>query len=788
MKAISRNFLVTLRRFKLASTLNIIGLSVAFTAFIIIMIQVRYERTFDTAYKKAGRIYRVESTLIPTESSLNSQRSYTSFCARPLMEMMLPSVSQVESYVIMHSGSSEMYVKYETEGERKGVMMPFRKVSEGIAEVFDMEIMEGTATSLAEPGKALMPESLARRMFGQTSAVNKRIESSDGTFFTIGGIYKDFPENTSIGNDVKISMGEAFKNDWTDWALLLYVVLAQDSTPEEVENQLEDFFEKTGIGKQMGFTEDISFRLNPVEDIYYLHDTGIDIAPKGNRMMSNVLLSIALLVVVIAAVNFLNFSTALTPARIRSINMQKVLGESMATLRLALIFEALGLCLISYLLAVCSVILFHTAGLSSVLLAPVNIIENQVVLIQTLFLAVIVGVVAGIYPAIYMTSFRPELALKGMFIMSPSGQKLRVVLTGFQFVISIGLIIAALFIWLQNRYMLQMEGIMNDSRIATVSLDKEIMFNHTDVLIEKLKSDPSVIDVAFSEWAIGFLDYYLYTYSKSPYDEDIMYYFLPVSYNFTQLMDLEIVEGRDFNKGDETAGEERIIMNELAARQFNIKLGDRLANGSVIIGIVKDFNFMSLRKKIEPMALTVRPMQNGILPPTLYIRIAGNTHRAIAQIKDGVAAIDPYYPVDVRFYDQQLEEAYQKERKTSVQITLFSLLAVIISLMGVFGLVTFETQFRSKEIGIRKVMGATVTEILVMFNKKFLWIIFVGFVLAAPLAWYGVEKWLLAFAYRTSLHWWVFTLALGIVILITLMTVTVQSWRVATTNPSWIEK
>ena len=784
MKPLFRNFLMTLLRFKLASQLNILGLSVAFAAFIMLMIQVRYERTFDTVYKKTGRIYRVESTLVPTEASLASRQSYTSFCARPLMEMMLPSVPQIASYVIMHSGPSEMYVKYETgEGELAGMIVPFRRVSAGMPEVFDMEILEGVAASLAEPGKALIPESLARQMFGRESAIGRQIAQTDGTFFTIGGVYKDYPENTSIVNDMKISLGEDFRNDWTDWALLLYVVLAEDASPEEAAAQFADFFEKTGMGKQMGLTEPASFRLNPIEDIYYCHDTVLDIAPKGNRVMTYVLLSIALLVVAIAAVNFLNFSMALTPARIRSINIQKVLGESVAMLRMALVFEALGICLIAYLLALGWVLLFNAAGLSSILLTSVNFAGNREILLQAFFLAVIVGIIAGIYPAIYMTSFRPVFVLKGAFGMSPSGSRLRIVLTGFQFVISTGLIIAALFIWLQNRYMLQTDGFLNNSRIAMVKLDKDMIPKHTDVLIGKLKSAPSVSDVAFSDWGGDIQDYYPYTYNKSPQGEDIKYYFLPVSYNFTALMGLEITEGRDFEKADVAAGEERLVMNELAARQFNLKPGDRLANGSVIVGVVKDFHFMSLRKKIEPVALTLKPFQNNVLQPTLYIRTVGNAHRAIDQIKAAIAAIDPLYPVDVRFYDRQFEEIYRKERKTSSQITLFGLLAVILSLMGVFGLVTFETQYRRREISIRKVMGASVSEVLVIFNKRFMRITLVAFLLAMPVAWYGVEQWLQSFAYRTAIHWWVFVLAFVAILLITLITVTLQSWQVAVSNP-----
>lgn len=783
MKAILRNFLITLRRFRLASALNILGLSAAFAAFIIIVIQVRYEQTFDTSYDKTGRIFRVESTLIPTESNLSSREAYAAFYARPLIEMLLPSVPQIESYAILYSGSIEKYAQYETpEGESRGMMIPIHKVSEGFTDVFDMELLEGEIKSFSELGKALLPESLARRMFGNHSPIDRQITLSDGTFFTIGAVYKDFPENSSLVNDVKINLANEYKNDWSDWTFMLFVALAPNASPENAAGQLASFFEKTGMGKQMGFVQPVAFRLIPIEDIYYRHDTNLDISPKGNRTITNILLSIGILVLIIAAANFLNFSLALTPSRIKSINIRKILGEPTTTLRLAIIFEAFGICILSFLLALCWVWLFHRCGLSSILLAPADLLKNANILRFTFLSACIISILTGIYPAFYMTSFRPALILKGTF--GAAVDKLRVILTGFQFLISTGLITAAFFIWLQNKYIYKMDGIMNNDQIATLTMEKEIMSEKGERLIEKLKSASSVTDVAFSDWPIGFLDHYIYTYSKSPEDEDVMYYILPVSYNFTEMMGLPIIEGRGFNKTDSSSPDEKLIINELAARQFNIKPGDKLANGSQIIGIVKDFHFMNLRKKLEPMVLTSKRLQNSILQPVLYIRMEGDAYAAVNQIKACIAEIDPLYPVDIQFYDEQFEHAYRKERHTEAQITLFSLLAVVISLMGVFGLVTFETQYRQKEIGMRKIMGATVWEILFLFYKKFAWIILICFLLAIPIVWYGVNEWLKTFVYRITLHWWVFALSLFIIMIITFVTVTFQCWRVAISNPA----
>jgi putative ABC transport system permease protein len=494
--------------------------------------------------------------------------------------------------------------------------------------------------------------------------------------------------------------------------------------------------------------------------------------------MTRLLLSIALLVIGVAAVNFLNFSTALAPVRIKGINIRKVLGGSVRTLRATLLFEAVGICLLAFLLSLVWVFL-----LSSMPLVSVRLTGHFGIGLFTFALSVLIGILAGIYPAYYMTSFHPALILKSSFGMGYAGRTFRILSTGFQFVISTGLIIAALFVRLQQTYLYRMETGLNDKQVAVVKIDKDILSGHIDLLMEKLKDSPLIDNVSFSDWPVGFLDYYPYTYAKSPEGEEVRFYYIPVSYNFASMMQLDIIAGRDFEKNDVTSKERRLIFNESAVRQFAVKPGDRLSDGSSVTGIIRDFHFMNLRKPLEPMALCICDAESELQWPVLYIRTSGDRKEASDEIRACMATTDPQYPVDIRFYDQQFKEAYQEERKTSVQITLFSLLAIIISLMGVFGLVTFETQYRKKETGIRKVLGSTAGEIRWMFAKKFVWIVSGCFLIAAPLAWYGVKKWLESYPYQTPLYARVFVLAFVIVLLITLITVTAQSWYVAALNP-----
>ncbi|MCC8062431.1 MAG: FtsX-like permease family protein, partial [Rikenellaceae bacterium] len=409
------------------------------------------------------------------------------------------------------------------------------------------------------------------------------------------------------------------------------------------------------------------------------------------------------------------------------------------------------------------------------------------VILLALGVSIAVGLLAGLYPAFYTTSFAPALVLKGSFGMSPKGRKLRTALIGFQFVVSLGLIVAAVFLQLQNRFMWKMDTGINRENIAIVVLNRELAKEEIKIpLVSELKSDANIEDVAFAMSSMGTSDFFMSWGRNTREGQHIDFECFPVSWNFVRVMGLKVVEGRDFIEEDQTR-DGVFIFNQTAMNRFGMTLDDQVEghNGDMvpIAGVMKDFNYASLRNNIGPMCLYEFGKNTWGDLSVAFIKIKGNPFAAADHIKKTLARFDPLYPVDLTFYDTAFDNLYRKERKTTSLITVFSLLAVIISLVGVFGLVVFETQYRRKEIGVRKVLGATVAEILGMFNKSFVRLVLVCFVVAAPLAWYGVTKWLETFAYRTPVYWWVFALSLLVVLLITLITVTVQSWRAATANP-----
>lgn len=783
MNTILRNFLTTLKRFKTASALNIVGLSVAFAAFIVIMIQVDYDRSFDRFHPDAEQIYRVEIS--------KNNTTYTPILSRPMIDLLAqaPQIRQSALLADLSKLGFSLYGPYltvENNGSKTGYKEWTALVFPEFAEMFDFRMIEGDRKALREPNRVLIPQSMALRFFGGAPALNRRITfvNDTATMMTVGGVYKDFPDNTQIKNRIYIPMDRTRmleSDSWNNSGYSFYVTLwtpeASTALKQEWMSRLRPILdENTWI-----HLDDI--RLTALPDIYYATDTEFDLAEKGSRTTTAVLTAIGLLILAVAGINFVNFSTSLVPMRVKSINTQKVLGSPLSTLRAALIGEAVGIALIAYVLAVFWVYLLNYTSFDQLISGSISLEANLGIVTTTLGAAVAVGLAAGIYPAFYATSFPPALVLKkGSFGTSAKGRRLRTALIGFQYVVSIGLIIAALFMQMQNDFMRSIKTGLNTEHFALVQLSQE-MARKAPVIRNRLMEKSSITDVSFGGAVVGSNDLYpLWGFGENAEGELISLNVIFADWNLPKLLGAKIIEGRDFLESERNAKTRKLLINETACKRYGMRVGQRFeVNNTEIVGVVEDFNFASLRNTVQPMAFIVGDI--GFPLDWVYVKTSGDPYDAAGAIKGALAGVDPTYPAEVQVYDTFFNKLYMQERRTTGLVTIFSLLAVVISLVGVFGLVLFETQYRRKEIGVRKVMGATVTEILNMFNRKFVWIVMVCFMIAAPFAWYGVREWLTAFAYRTPIYWWVFGLSLAIVMLITLTTVSVQSLRAATANP-----
>lgn len=784
MKLMIRNLLYLFKRFKTAVVLNLFGLTIAFAAFLLIVMQVDYEMNYDAMHSKSGRTFRLEAN--------HGEFEHNAIHCLMFSDAFVNSSAHITDYSYRYPFyGGERYCQIDEvddQGEAKVFKENFQLCLPNISDVFDFHMKEGSVGCLSIPGSVLIPESVAKRLFDKQSAIGKRIRMSGSsgwqpvstTILTIGGVYKDFPGNTTVQNRIYVPMDQLdlLKSSWQMYANEIYVTLDDPLNKEEV---LDHFNKTFDFAKsQMGSAQEIALRLTPLKDVYYTHDTTFDFNPKGHRETNYVLLGIAFLILFIAGINFTNLTTSLIPLRLKTINTHRVLGCSIYKLRAISLIESIVICLISYILALFIVNDLSYTPIANWVDADIRLSQYKGLILLTALIAILTGCLAGLYPAIRSTSYAPALVLKGSFGLSPKGKKVRVALIGFQYTVSIALIIVTLFMGLQNHFMTSSEQLgFNKDQVAIVNLTPEIYAKHKPQYIQKLKDYPGIEDVAFSVYELSKEDDMIDLEYARHEDKDVFFKVFYASENFLSVMDIQVEEGRDFTREDLND----YIINPAAERDFHLHPGDRF-NDRTVLGVSKDFRFNSCRIASSPFVFA---LNNDIPNPKLvsYIRFNSKTNlqEAVAHVRETLKEIDPTFPFEISFYNTILNNLYQKEQTLGKLISLFGIMAILISIVGVFGLVLFETQYRRKEIGIRKINGATTGQILLMFNKTYIRIVSVCFIISIPIAWMGTQQWLENFAYKTPLHLWVFIVAFLIILSVTIGTVTFRNWQAANENP-----
>lgn len=788
MKLMIRNLLYLFKRFKTAVVLNLFGLTIAFAAFLLIVMQVDYEMNYDAMHSKSGRTFRLEAN--------HGEFEHNAIHCLMFSDAFVNSSAHITDYSYRYPFyGGERYCQIDEvddQGEAKVFKENFQLCLPNISDVFDFHMKEGSVECLSTPGSVLIPESVAKRLFDKQSAIGKRIRMSGSsgwqpvstTILTIGGVYKDFPGNTTVQNRIYVPMDQLdlLKSSWQMYANEIYVTLDDPRNKEEV---LDHFNKTFDFAKsQMGSAQEIALRLTPLKDVYYTHDTTFDFNPKGHRETNYVLLGIAFLILFIAGINFTNLTTSLIPLRLKTINTHRVLGCSIYKLRAISLIESIVICLISYILALFIVNDLSYTPIANWVDADIRLSQYKGLVLLTALIAILTGCLAGLYPAIRSTSYAPALVLKGSFGLSPKGKKVRVALIGFQYTVSIALIIVTLFMGLQNHFMTSSEQLgFNKDQVAIVNLTPEIYAKHKLQYIQKLKDYPGIEDVAFSVYELSKEDDMIDLEYARHEDKDVFFKVFYASENFLSVMDIQVEEGRDFTREDLNKAQSDYIINPAAERDFHLHPGDRF-NDRTVLGVSKDFRFNSCRIASSPFVFA---LNNDIPNPKLvsYIRFNSKTNlqEAVAHVRETLKEIDPTFPFEISFYNTILNNLYQKEQTLGKLISLFGIMAILISIVGVFGLVLFETQYRRKEIGIRKINGATTGQILLMFNKTYIRIVSVCFIISIPIAWMGTQQWLENFAYKTPLHLWVFIVAFLIILSVTIGTVTFRNWQAANENP-----
>lgn len=805
MKIAFRNFLTTLRRYKISSLLNVIGLTLAFTAFYVIMTQVWWELGYNRSLHEADRIYLVEN------EDWYEPGKWSSWLNRPVPERVIASTAGVEVGGCMWGGfgSGTCWTSNEPSFGYNKFSASCGSVSLPFLDVFAFRSVEGDVHDLGKPKSVIVSREAAERMrvgVGSLIWVDTDEPQPDGAMEVVA-VFEDFPDNSLLGEcEVVKNLGETNLYTTSEWSFNYFVKFRPGADPDEFARQWtnvnqemqREAAEKRAAAGDAADDDDESgiygVRLSPVSELYFESDSQ---APcrQGSVVTTYTLLGIAVLVIVLAFINFVNFFFALVPVRIRTVNTFKVFGAPASSLRFNFVFEAFGLVLIALLAAWYVSFALQGTEFASYISASLALSQNLEVVGLVAVVAFVMALAASLYPAWYITSFAPALVVKGSFGGTRSGRRLRTLLLGVQFFISIGLIIATSFIRLQHDYMMHYDMGFDKENLLAVRLSERGAASY-DALRQKLLSDPQVKDVTGATSrlvSVGRM-----SWGREFKGRQVAFQSYVVQPDFLRVMGIPITDGRDFLESDFDKELGTMIFNEAARREFEMQVGDRI-NGFVspdeqIVGFCADFNFKPLQYGVSPFCFYLLPkkiQQENYwhLPHVVYVRMTPGADIAAvtAHIRRCIAEVDPRTePGDivVRVFDEELGLEYDNERKLTAIVGLFALLAVVIALMGVFGLVLFETQHRRREIAVRRVMGASRGEILAMFNRRYVMLVAVCFVLAVPVSIWAVRHWLAGFAYAVPLYWWVFALALAGVLAVTALTVTVRSWRAVNENPA----
>ena len=751
---ILRNLKSLIRRYPVAVVLNFTGLVAALLAFALIFLQADYELSFDKCHPTSGRVFRADKK--------GDESLFRNILPRGFADDIIGSSAHIEAGCTIMPFLGEIYYSVAEDGKDPvGYKRDLIFVSERFIDVFCIKMIEGDSHALEGPNSVIIPQSLAENLFPGERAIGKLLKT-DAKYMeipreiTVTGVYEDFPTNTQLGNDLYMTVGDIQKGMYGGANFICYLLLDDAGSAGAVADEFNSHFDFAPHGDWLTPIE-----LVPLTSIYFRNEG--DVYKSGSRSQLLLLIAIAILILGIGLINFTNFYVALTPLRIRSVNLQKILGSSTRRLRAQVVAEAVTWCICAYVVA--SLLLGPVSDAlltGGVLMQSFSFGKHWGLLLFVGTVAVATGIIAGIWPGIYSTSGQPAMILKGNYGLSASGKTIRGILVGVQFVISTALLIFVLFVQRQSKFMQEYPCGYDKNNLAVLNIGGDNSRNKSEWLRDQLRQIPEVEDVAYAMELIGGADAYS-TQGCNFGDGDVSLSLLYCSWNLPQVLGLEVTEGRNFHEGDYGS---ILLTRDLKARGAELKVyPDGLGPNAPVVGFVKEMNITSMRKADSPVGMqVVEPSWVGAMPFT-YIRLSEGTDRiaAVEKIQDVLKEMDPTMPFEVQFYDAIGKNLYSGEERLRLAVWLFSLLAVLLSLVGIWGQVLMDVQYKRMEISVKRVFGADMVQITSEGLMLYLRTVAICYVIAAPVGWLVVRYYLQQFAHRVGFMPSVFLLALVIV-------------------------
>ncbi|ULC59197.1 ABC transporter permease [Flaviramulus sp. BrNp1-15] len=783
--------------------INIIGLSLGIACFIVIAMYVTDELSYDRYNEKADRIYRVNSDIVFGGTDL-----IMAVTSDPMGETLKNDYPEVEQYTRLYASQGAKLIKKENEYINETSVV---HVDSTFFDVFTLpSIVGNTRTALNEPNTVVITETAAKRYFGSPEmAIGKMLETDDNqrTLYTVNAVIENMPKNSHFNFDfffsiknINYTLGNYLSHNFHT-----YVVLREGTDYKAFNENFTEVIDKYVLPQVSQFVQiesmdefakkgnRLEYSLIPLTDIHLKSSRGVELSANGNIQYIYIFSAAALFILILACINFMNLTTARSSGRAKEVGIRKVLGTEKKSLIGQFLTEST---LIACIALVCAIVfVWLTLGWFNGVSGKemeLSLLLKPSYLLFLFLLPFVVGIFAGIYPAFFLSSFKPITVLKGKLTSGHKKNSLRNFLVVFQFTTSIILIVGTIVIYKQ----------LNHIQNSNVGFDKEqvLVINNSgipDETKESLKNEITQLTGVTSSTFAGYLpvsgssrsDTTFSTESVMTVSNGFNMQYWRIDYDYLETMEMEIKEGRNFSRSfgtDSTA----IILNETAAKLtgFDNPVGEKIytmdGNNQLltytIVGIVKNFNYESLRQNVA--ALSFRLGYNKWV--SAYRLNTSNVNDIINIIEKKYKSVAPGMPFEYSFMDESFDNMYRQERRVGKVALTFALLAIIIACLGLFGLATYIAEQRTKEIGIRKVLGASVSNIIRMLSTDFVKLVLLAFIIATPIAWWFMSKWLQDFAFRIDLSWWIFVATGILALIVALFTLSFQAIKAALANPT----
>ncbi|MET0635281.1 MAG: ABC transporter permease [Chitinophagaceae bacterium] len=775
-------------RNKMYATITIAGITVGLAAFWLIALYVADEFTYDRYHKNADRIFRVAQHTRWEGGNISQASTSAPFAGE--LKKEFAEIQEATRIVIEGNG----IISFKT---KKLQVNDIFFADSNVFNVFTIPFLHGDPkTALMAPQTIVITESLAKKLFSDPAlALNQTIHFENNYPNLVTGVIKDIPENSHMRFSALRSMPN-YTGGWQNFNVFTYLLLKENTDYKALEKKLPQFAAKT-IMAIMKVT-DYRMELQPLKSIHLNSNLQVEVSNNSSLTRVYIFMAIAILVLIIAVINYMNLATARASVRIREVGVRKVVGSGRGHLVAMFITEAIVITLIAataaFFIVVVLLPFFNTVAGKNLTVWRFGTLVTLSALIGFIL---ITGFISGSYPALFLSRFKTISALKGQMGNLATSILFRKSLVVFQFVITVVMIAGSFIIYRQLQYTRQKDLGFNKDQVLTFHIHDQQVRTQVAGIKTQLLQNPLIQGVAAAGNPIGNNNLGSHGFhfekndgtfsSSTKLSQELM-----VDADYIPTMEIKLTGGRNFTKSGQADKYTAAIVNETLVKELGWKeplgkrlrftYGDNEVAERTIIGVVRDFHTYSLQHKLDPMVLLMPPAPS--MEDNLYVKInTAKTADALAFIEKAYKQFDNQNPVEFNFLDQNFARQYEAELKQEKLCLAFTVLAIFIACLGLFGLAAFTAQQRVKEIGIRKVLGASVGSIAVMLSKDFVKLVIIAVCIATPIAWYGMNRWLEEFAYRVNIDFWVFGLAAGVAMGIALVTVSSQAIKAGMTNP-----